>query len=140
MSLKNIDVESAMRRLADRQIEEAMRDGKFSNLAGMGEPLNLDPMPAEENARLAWWALRLLRQNDFIPDEVRWRKQIDALRAELAASCSEPQVRALVKSINTLVHRINTLGTNALNAPVCSVDLEGELVNLRNRQCSRSDG
>ncbi len=33
MSLKDIDIESALRRLADRRIEEAMREGKFTNPA-----------------------------------------------------------------------------------------------------------
>lgn len=80
MSLKNVDMESAIRRIADRRIEEAMRDGKFDNLAGMGQPLELDPMPAEENARMTWWCLRILKNNDFTPEEVRYRKAIDHLK------------------------------------------------------------
>jgi hypothetical protein len=74
MSLKHVDIQSAMRRLTDKRIEEAMAAGKFDNLAGMGKPLELEPMPADENARLMWWSLRILRNNDIIPDEVRWRK------------------------------------------------------------------
>ncbi|MDQ3439400.1 MAG: DUF1992 domain-containing protein, partial [Planctomycetota bacterium] len=35
-----------------------MKEGKFDNLAGKGEPIELEPAPAEENARLTWWALR----------------------------------------------------------------------------------
>jgi hypothetical protein len=84
MSFKKVDIESAMRRFADRRIEEAMREGKFDNLAGAGKPLDLEPMPTNEDARLVWWALRVLRQNDFTPDEVRWRKQLDGLRDSLA--------------------------------------------------------
>src|SRR5436305_3818543 len=75
--LQNVDLISAMRRLADKRIEEAMREGKFDNLQGAGRPLNLEPMPAEENARMTWWALRILKQNDVVPDEVRWRKSVD---------------------------------------------------------------
>jgi hypothetical protein len=52
VSLKNVDIESALRRIADKRIEEAMREGKFDNLPGTGKPLNPDPMPAEENARM----------------------------------------------------------------------------------------
>jgi hypothetical protein len=55
VSLKNVDIECALRRIADRRIEEAMREGKFDNLPGAGKPLNLEPMPAEENARMTWW-------------------------------------------------------------------------------------
>jgi hypothetical protein len=62
MALHNIDIEACLRRQADRRIEEAMEQGKFDNLAGMGEPLELDDAPADENARMTWWALRILRQ------------------------------------------------------------------------------
>jgi hypothetical protein len=51
MSLKDVDLENAFRRLADRRIEEAMKEGKFDNLAGAGKPLDLEPMPAEERDR-----------------------------------------------------------------------------------------
>ena len=47
MSLKNLDMESAMRRLAERRIEEAMRQGKFDNLKGAGQPIDMEPAPAE---------------------------------------------------------------------------------------------
>jgi hypothetical protein len=136
MPFKHVDIESALRRLADRRIEEAMKAGKFDNLAGAGKPLELEPMPAEENARLTWWALRILRANQVVPDEVRWRKAIDLLKQELTQARSESRVRLLVTQINALVHRINTLGTNALKAPVVAVHLEAELAGLRNRQTS----
>lgn len=133
MSFKNVDIEGAMRRLAERRIEEAMREGKFDNLRGMGLPLDLEPMPADENARLAWWAIRTLRQNDFTPEEVRWRKQIDVFREEIASASTERRVKALVAAHNHLVHQINTLGTNALNSPVAPLSLEAELQNLGHR-------
>jgi hypothetical protein len=133
VSLKHIDIESAMRRLADRRIEDAMKEGKFDNLAGAGQPIELEPMPAEENARLLWWALRILRKNDIIPDEIRWRKLIDGLNGELSNCKDARRVEALVTQINALVRRINTLGTNALNMPIIGVDLETELARLRDR-------
>ena len=136
MLFKHVDIESALRRLADRRIEEAMKAGKFDNLTGAGQPLDLEPMPAEENARLTWWALRILRHNEVIPEEVRWRKMIDVLKADLSRAHTERLVTDLVAKINELVHRINTLGTNALKAPVVAVDLEAELAELRDRQAS----
>jgi len=83
MNLKHVDVESLLRRLADKRVEEAMEQGKFDNLPGRGEPIEIDEAPADEKARMMWWALRIMRQNDFIPDEVRWRKGIDKLKTEL---------------------------------------------------------
>jgi hypothetical protein len=133
MGLKDIDLDTALRRLAERRIDEAMREGKFDNLHGAGQPLNLDPIPAEENARLLWWTLRILRNNDVIPDEVRWRKELDDLRSRLASGSTETQLEPLVAQINTLVRKINTLGTNLLKAPVTPLDLEQERARFRQR-------
>ncbi|HWP39689.1 MAG TPA: DUF1992 domain-containing protein [Tepidisphaeraceae bacterium] len=139
MSLKHVDIEAALRRLADRRIEDAMKEGKFDNLPGAGKPIELEPIPADENARLMWWALRILRHNDFTPDEVRWRKTLDRLRGELEQARDEKRVRALVLWINQIVHSINTLGTNALNCPVVGVDLDEQLTRLRTRTQSNPD-
>jgi len=133
MALGNIDLGQALRRLADKRIEEAMAEGKFDNLPGMGQPLELEPMPAEEDARLAWWCIRILKQNDFVPDEVRWRKMLDHLRAELATATTAQRVRLLVERINGLVKQVNTLGTNALKSAIVPVDLETELADLKKR-------
>jgi len=133
MNLSRIDIESALRRLADRRIEEAMREGKFDNLRGAGQPIDLESMPAEESARLMWWAIRLLKQNDFIPEEVRWHKALDRLREAVNALTKEEELPALVAQMNELVRKINTMGTNALKASVAPLDLEVERKRLRAR-------
>ena len=137
MSLKNIDMEGALRRLAERRIEDAMKEGKFDNLAGRGAPIELDPMPTDENARMMWWALRIMKQNDFTPHEVQWRKALDHLRARLDKMTDESRLEAVVAQINDLVRRINTLGTNAINLAVAGVDLEVERQRLRERTTGR---
>jgi hypothetical protein len=134
MSLKNVDLDSALRRLAERRIEEAMKEGKFDNLQGAGEPIELEPAPAEENARLTWWALRILRNNDVIPDEVRMRKELDGLKSQLAELADERKLPMLVARINALVYKINTLGTNAMKAGVVGVDIEVERQRFRQRR------
>src|SRR5580765_8888833 len=98
MSLKNVDITSVMRRLADRRIDDAMAEGKFDNLAGMGKPLELEPMPAEEGARMMWWTLRIMKNADFVPHEVQWRKQLDSLRARLAELRDESRLEPLVRA------------------------------------------
>lgn len=115
-----------MRRLAERRIEDAMRGGKFDNLAGAGKPLDLEPMPADENARMTWWMLRLLKNNNFTPDEVRWRRQIEKLKQELEVAMTEHRVDTLVRAINGLVRQINTMGTNAINIAVSPVSWHEE--------------
>src|SRR5215218_4913254 len=114
MGLHNVDIGAALRRLADKRIEDAMKEGKFDNLPGAGKPLNLEPMPADENARLTWWALRILKNNDYTPDEIRLRKAIDYARDRLDHAKTEPDVIKLVAQVNDLVRKLNTLGTNAL--------------------------
>jgi Domain of unknown function (DUF1992) len=61
MSLNHVDFRNAMRRLADRRIEEAIRMGKFDNLPGRGKEINLADLPPFEDDRLAW--LRMFSQN-----------------------------------------------------------------------------
>jgi len=135
MSLKDVDITWALRRLADRRIEDAMKEGKFDNLAGKGQPLDLEPMPAEENARLMWWALRILKNNDVTPDEVRYRKAIETLKLELETVREERKLKVLVTQINVMVMKLNTLGTNAMNgaAAVVGVSMEVEQQRLRER-------
>jgi hypothetical protein len=133
MGLQHIDMEAAFRRLADKRIEEAMKEGKFDNLPGAGKPLDLEPMPAEENARLTWWALRILKNNDFTPEEIRWRKAIDHLKSRLAAVTEEAEVIRLVAQANELVRKVNTLGTNALKIGVVLLDEAEYLQRLRER-------
>jgi len=62
--MKHDDLSAAMQRLAEHRIEQAIRQGKFDNLPGAGQPVNLDDMPADENARMIWWALRMMRAGD----------------------------------------------------------------------------
>ena len=133
MSLKDVDMTAAFRRLAERRIEDAMKEGKFDNLQGAGKPLELEPLPADENARATWWALRIMRNNDFVPEEVRWRKAVDVLKAKLHTLNDEAGLEALVRQINGLVRRLNTLGTNAISTGVAPVDLETERARLRRR-------
>ena len=136
MALHHIDIEAGLRRVADRRIEEAMKEGKFDNLAGMGQPLNLEPLPADENVRNLWWALKIMRNGNFTPDEVQWRKQIDALVEQIRGLTEEAELRALVDRVNSLVRQLNTLGTNAIRLPVAMLDLETEQARLRARSGS----
>ena len=132
--MKDVDLDSALRRLAEKRIEEAMREGKFDNLPGMGKPIELEPMPAEENARALWWAIRIMRQNDYTPEEVRWRKLVDGLRARLDHLLDEAKLEAMVLEINRWIYKINTLGTNAMKTGLAPLDLETEREKLRKRR------
>jgi hypothetical protein len=131
MSLRNLDVDAVLRRLADKRIEDAMEEGKFDNLPGKGEPIEIDEAPADEKARMTWWALRIMRQGGFVPDEVRWRKSVDKMKAELHRATDEDAARKLCEQINELVNKLNTMGTNAINLAMTGVDTEAEVSRVR---------
>jgi hypothetical protein len=134
MSLRHVDIEAGLRRLAERRIEEAMREGKFDNLSGAGKPVVIDEAPADEEARLLWWALRILRQNDVIPDEVVWRKRVAALKQELTLARDEAELATLCHAINEMARRVNTMGTNRIGLPLTPVDPADELRRFRARR------
>ena len=83
----------AFRLIAERKIQEAMESGAFENLAGAGQPLDLEENPFEEpSLRMAH---RLLRNNGFAPAWILESKDIDAaawrLRADFAAGRLAPE-------------------------------------------------
>ncbi len=61
--------------LADDQIQKAMEDGAFDNLAGEGKPFNFEQdrfVPTEN--RLAY---RIMRDNNIQPEWIMLQKEID---------------------------------------------------------------
>src|SRR3954451_21053757 len=103
------DMNGALQRLAERRIEEAMRQGKFDNLPGGGQPGEIEPMPADANARMVWWALRMMKKGGRTPEEARLRQHVRSLEEELAAATSETRVRSLVGAINVAVRQVNAI-------------------------------
>jgi len=64
--------------------KDAMKEGKFDNLPGAGQPAQPRPdSRPRKTPRMTWWALRILKNNNFTPDEIRYRKAIDHLKARL---------------------------------------------------------
>src|SRR5437763_13242228 len=110
--MRHFDIDTALQRLAERRIEEAMREGKFNNLPGAGEPVDLSEMPADENARMMWWALRVMRQGGSTPEEVRVRAEVDALKRELGSAGTPARVRTLVAQGNAIVRQLKPLGVD----------------------------
>ena len=65
----------------NKQIEEAMERGEFTNLPGEGKPLKLDTNPfLTPQARMA---NRLLKENGFAPRWVELEKEIKQGKAQL---------------------------------------------------------
>ena len=79
--------------IAEERIREAMENGEFDNLPGMGRPLELEDLsnvPEEYRA-----AYKVLKNAHILPPEVELRKEIAALEGTIAA-CKDPaEKRAL---------------------------------------------
>jgi hypothetical protein len=94
--VRNFEIDSAMQRLAERRIEQAMREGKFDNLPGRGQPIDLDEMPVDENVRMVWWALRVMRNGEPKPREAAKetpKMGLAACRNRLCASANATTAR-----------------------------------------------
>jgi hypothetical protein len=114
--------EAQRRHLVERRISEAMEEGKFDNLPGAGQPLNIEmPTPGHEEL---WWSLRLLKQANVVTDEVRYRQKIDDLLARLDTASTEAEVRASVRELNEWIVKLNTMGTNRIPTTLAPLDEE----------------
>lgn len=69
--------------LAEQRIEEAIRRGEFDHLPGAGKPLVFEdePLVSPEQRMVN----RILKNAGFSPREILLRKEIAALRQEIAA-------------------------------------------------------
>ena len=117
----------------DLQIRQAMERGEFDNLPGAGKPQDLEPGPADEDARAMWWAMRILRNANVQTDELRYRKQISVLREQVRSATQEEAMLVLLRKHNEVVLRLNSMGTNAIRVPLGPLDEMAELARLRAR-------
>jgi hypothetical protein len=90
--------------IADRKIEEAMREGAFERLDGAGEPLDLTENPFEDAAQRM--AHRLLRNNGFAPAWIEEGREIDAEMRRLRADLSGCDLAERRRRIDRLNRRI----------------------------------
>lgn len=86
--------ESALLRLAEQKIQEAMKNGEFDNLPGKGRPLNLDDLrnvPPE--LRMEY---KVLKNAGLLPEEMDIRKEITLLE-KLLAECHDDDKKARLR-------------------------------------------
>jgi hypothetical protein len=87
-------------RIIEQKIREAQAQGKFDDLRGKGQPLNLDENPFEDPAWQA--ANQLLKGNGFRPE---WLEEDAALREKLAQAR-----RALARTRDWRAEQLAALG------------------------------
>ena len=87
-------------RIVEEQLRQAREAGKFDNLRGHGQPLNLDENPFEDPT----WQMAndMLKKNGFRPE---WLEEDVAIRVEL-----DEARRALVRSRDWRSAKLQVLG------------------------------
>ena len=94
-------------KLMEEKIREAMANGEFDNLPGMGRPVNLEGYFATpEHVRIGY---SILKSAGFVPEEVELLKEIQRLKAELE-QCADETGRARINAaLNQTVLKFNLL-------------------------------
>ena len=101
--------------IAERKIREAMEEGAFEQLEGMGEPLDLQENPFEDSSlRMAH---RLLKNNGFAPAWIEESREIEIESRRLRApnEISIDDFRSRVAALNRRILAFN------LKAPALSL-------------------
>jgi hypothetical protein len=81
----------------EAKILKAMADGEFDNLKGKGKPLDLDKYnQVSEHMRIAY---HILRNADFIPEEVRLKKEMEGLKEKIKQCRDESEKKELRKQL-----------------------------------------
>ncbi|NVM21783.1 MAG: DUF1992 domain-containing protein [Desulfobacterales bacterium] len=95
------------RRIAEKRILDAIKDGAFDNLPGAGKPIALeDDSHVPEDLRIAY---KVLKNAGYVPPEVSLRKEI-ANTEELLAGMQDTKAKyRQLKKLNFLVMKLNML-------------------------------
>lgn len=102
-------------RIAEEKILEAQRAGAFDNLPGKGKPLKLQDLSwVPEDLRMAYHVLRNAR---VLPPEVELLKEIHTLEDLLKYVEDEGERRAMVKSIQWKMIRLDFLKRRSFSFP-----------------------
>lgn len=73
-------------RIAEEKIREAIEQGAFNNVKGMGKPLESHD---DEFTGDDWLGLHVLRQNGFLPEWLELRRQVHLDKPKVARAMNE---------------------------------------------------
>lgn len=103
---------SAFWRIAEERIREAQRAGAFDDLPGKGKPLELEDLSwVPEELRIGY---HILKNAHVLPPEAELRKDIHTIEDLLKHVEDEGERRALAKSLQWKVIRLDLLKRRAL--------------------------
>ena len=95
----------SIEKFVEDQIKKAMAEGEFDNLPGKGKPIDLEGyFQTPEHLRLCH---SILKNAQFVPEEVQMLKDIEALRDELASCSDEAQKNQLARTLRDKILVLN---------------------------------
>jgi hypothetical protein len=103
----------AFEKIAERKIQEAIRNGEFDNLLNRGKPINLNEdcfVPPE--LRMAY---RVLKNSGCIPPELEIRNEIISLRCMINSLDDDKQRMKKIRELNFKLLKINELRKKPLD-------------------------
>src|SRR6059058_5836358 len=104
---------SFLERIAEQRILEAQRAGAFDNLPGKGKPLELEDLSwVPEDLRIGY---HVLKNAHVLPPEVELLKDIHTLEDLIKHVEDEDERRALAKSIQWKVIRLDMLKRRSMS-------------------------
>lgn len=112
----------AFERIAERRIKEAIRQGAFENLPGMGKPLQLEDLSlVPEDLRLAF---KVLKNAGCLPHELELKKEIFNLRQLLDRIDDDGERLKKIRELNFKMMKLSEL----LGRPVYLEEYENRLI------------
>jgi hypothetical protein len=102
-----------IQRIAEQRILEAQRNGAFDNLPGKGKPLELEDLSwVPEELRIGY---HVLKNAHVLPPEVELLKDVHTLEDLLKHVEDEGERRALAKSIQWKMIRLDMLKRRSMD-------------------------
>ena len=85
-------------RIAEDKIKEAIKNGEFENLPGMGKPLDLkDDLPGMSAEMKMGY--RMLKNAGFISDQVDLRKELITINDLISAATDDDEINRLQEKL-----------------------------------------
>jgi hypothetical protein len=113
-------------RIAEEKIREAIEQGHFNNVKGMGHPL---ASHHDEYTGDDWIGLHVLRENGFLPEWLELRKQVHLERPKVAAAMAEWE-RA-IEVTGSALHPLATRAGQNYRKAAAAVNAKIDLHNIR---------
>jgi len=99
-------------KIVEERILRAQKEGKFENLPGSGKPLVFNnDYYIPEDLRLAY---KILKNADCVPPEIELKKQIRQTEDLLAGMQETSEKYRLLKKLNFLIMKLNTLRDSSI--------------------------